>query len=73
MAAEMFGDHEAQHLIDECLALKLCGADMIATITRITAHNILKQYRRALEELFPPDQRVDELFICGRGARNPAG
>jgi 1,6-anhydro-N-acetylmuramate kinase len=71
MAAEMFGDHEAQHLIDECLALKLCGADMVATITRITAHNILKQYRRALEELFPPDQRVDELFICGRGARNP--
>jgi 1,6-anhydro-N-acetylmuramate kinase len=70
IGTEMFGDHEAQHLINECLARNMSGADTVSTITRITAHNILKQYRRSLEELFPPHQQVDELFICGRGAKN---
>ena len=71
MATEMFGDHEAQHLIDECLARNMDAADAVATITRIIARNILNQYRRSLEERFPAHQQVDELFICGRGARNP--
>jgi 1,6-anhydro-N-acetylmuramate kinase len=70
IAREMFGDHEAQRLIDECLYADLCDADTVATITRITAQNILKQYRRLLEAFFPEGQVVDELFICGPGARN---
>jgi 1,6-anhydro-N-acetylmuramate kinase len=69
IAREMFGDHEAQRLIDECLFVKLCEADTLATVTRITAENILKQYRRLLT-FFPAGQKVDELFISGPCARN---
>jgi hypothetical protein len=70
IAREMFGDHEGQRLIDECLSADMCDADTVATITRITAQNIFKQYDRLLELYFPPGQQVDELFICGLSARN---
>ncbi|RAR07228.1 c6 zinc finger-like protein [Stemphylium lycopersici] len=71
IARQMFGDHEAQRLIDECLLLRLSDADTIATATRITAENILIQYRRLLTSNFPTGQEVDELFISGPSARNP--
>lgn len=70
IATEMFGDHEAQQLIDECLYSGMSEADTIATITRATAQNILKQYNRLLQHFFPSGQKVDEIFICGPGARN---
>ena len=70
MAREMFGDHDAQQLIDECMYLNMSYADIIATTTRITAQNILRQYLRLLEHFFGPDKKVDELFICGPSARN---
>ncbi|KAF1923636.1 uncharacterized protein M421DRAFT_425699 [Didymella exigua CBS 183.55] len=70
IATEMFGDHEAQQLIDECLYSNMSEVDTLATITRVTAQNILKQYRRLLQVFFPPGQKVDELFICGSAARN---
>ncbi|KAF1843861.1 uncharacterized protein K460DRAFT_378909 [Cucurbitaria berberidis CBS 394.84] len=70
MAREMFGDHEAQRLIDECIYLNMSNADIIATTTRITAQNMLKQYLRLLQLCFPLGQKVDELFICGPSARN---
>ncbi|KAH7085367.1 Anhydro-N-acetylmuramic acid kinase [Paraphoma chrysanthemicola] len=70
IAREMFGDHEAQRLVDECLFSSMTEADTVATITRITAQNILKQYRRLLDIFFPRGQKVDELFICGPSARN---
>ncbi|KAF2033357.1 hypothetical protein EK21DRAFT_98356 [Setomelanomma holmii] len=70
IAREMFGDHEAQRLVDECLFSSMCEADTVATITRITAQNILKQYCRLLDLFFPRGQKVDELFICGPSARN---
>ncbi|KAJ8109884.1 hypothetical protein OPT61_g7131 [Boeremia exigua] len=70
IATEMFGNHEAQQLIDECLYNGMSEADTIATITRATAQNILNQYNRLLKLCFPPDQHVDELFICGPGAHN---
>lgn len=70
MAMEMFGQHEAQALIDECLFLGVSEHDTIATITRVTAENILRQYRR-LMATFSPSRAVDEIFICGPGARNP--
>ena len=66
----MFGDHEAQQLIDECLYSNMSEIDILATVTHITAQNILKQYRRLLQLFFQPDQQVDELFIGGRSARN---
>lgn len=70
IAREMFGDHEAQRLVDECIFWELSEADTIATVTRITAENILKQYRRLLAHCFPAGQKVDELFISGPSARN---
>ncbi|KAJ5132171.1 hypothetical protein N7448_006329 [Penicillium atrosanguineum] len=38
---ETFGDNGAQEIIDECLALGMSKYDIIATITRITAQNII--------------------------------
>jgi len=70
IARDMFGEHEAQRVVDECIFMKLSEADTIATVTRITAENILKQYRRLLALRFPAGQDVDELFISGPSARN---
>ncbi|CAN9137825.1 unnamed protein product [Alternaria alternata] len=70
VAWEMFGDHEAQRLIDECVFLGLSEADIVATVTRVTAENILRQYRRLLALSFPAGQNVEELFISGPSARN---
>jgi len=70
IATEMFGDHEAQQLIDTCLYSNMSDQDTLATITRVTAQNMLNQYHRLLKTLFPAGQKVDELFICGLGARN---
>ncbi|EON65866.1 anhydro-N-acetylmuramic acid kinase [Coniosporium apollinis CBS 100218] len=64
---ETFGDGEAQQLIDECLSLGLSKYDTLATITRITAQNIVKQYRT----FFPRHNKIGEIFMCGGGARNP--
>jgi 1,6-anhydro-N-acetylmuramate kinase len=70
IATEMFGDHEAQQLIDECLYSGMSETDTIATVTEVTAQNILKQYNRLLQLFFPPGQQVDELFICGSTSHN---
>lgn len=42
---EDFGDNEAFDIIEQCEALGLSKYDTIATITRITAQNIIKQVR----------------------------
>jgi 1,6-anhydro-N-acetylmuramate kinase len=70
MTREMFGDHDAQHLIDECLYAKMSKADIVATITRATAGSILNHYRRLLALYFPNEQ-INEIFICGPSASNP--
>ena len=70
IAREMFGDHDAQKIIDECLLHNLSDVVTVATFTRITAMNILKQYYRLLQHFFPDGQTVHELFICGPSARN---
>ncbi|KAL1602746.1 hypothetical protein SLS60_006167 [Paraconiothyrium brasiliense] len=70
IATEMFGHHEAQDVIDECLFLGMTDHDTIATITRITAENIVLQYCRLVDAYCPLDKNIDEIFICGRGARN---
>ncbi|PVH91419.1 hypothetical protein DM02DRAFT_620541, partial [Periconia macrospinosa] len=41
IAFEMFGQHEAQSLIDECVFLDMSARDTVATTTYITAQNIL--------------------------------
>jgi 1,6-anhydro-N-acetylmuramate kinase len=67
---ETFGDNEAQQLIEECLSLGLSKFDTVATITRITAQNIIRQYRTFIPRYFP-NAPIDEIFMCGGGARNP--
>ncbi|KAK3703637.1 hypothetical protein LTR37_014333 [Vermiconidia calcicola] len=64
---EVFGDEEAQQLIDECLEQGMSKYDTVATLTRITGQNIIKQYRTFL----PSANRIDEIWMCGGGARNP--
>ncbi|KAF2851094.1 hypothetical protein T440DRAFT_68111 [Plenodomus tracheiphilus IPT5] len=70
IAREMFGDHDGQRLLDECIYASMKEVDIIATVTRITAQNIVTQYRRLLAHYFPSGQQVDELFICGASAQN---
>jgi 1,6-anhydro-N-acetylmuramate kinase len=71
IAFEMFGEHEVQSLLNDCVTLGLSDHDIIATITRITAENVLIQYRRLMATLFPDEHpKVDDMFICGPGATN---
>ncbi|KAF1973598.1 hypothetical protein BU23DRAFT_568277 [Bimuria novae-zelandiae CBS 107.79] len=70
IATEMFGQHEVQSVIDECLFLGMDDKDTVATITRITAENMVRQYNRLVAAHCPPDHEIDELLICGPGARN---
>ncbi|KAK7177623.1 upf0075 domain protein [Paraphaeosphaeria sporulosa] len=43
-----------------------------ATFTRITAENIVRQYKRIVAAHCPKDHKIDELFICGPGALSVA-
>ena len=72
VATEMFGHHEAQNFIDECVLNAIDDHDIVATMTRITAENIVRQYNRLVAKHCPPDQTIQEVFICGAGARNMA-
>ncbi|KAF2641428.1 hypothetical protein P280DRAFT_469049 [Massarina eburnea CBS 473.64] len=69
IAIEMFGQHEAQSLVDDCLYLGMSDTDTVATITRVTSENIVIQYRRLMKTFFP-DQKDIEMFVCGEGAKN---
>jgi 1,6-anhydro-N-acetylmuramate kinase len=72
IATEMFGQHEAQDLIDECLYRRMSDLDTVATMTRITAENMVRQYCRFVNSHVPADAKVDEIFVCGPGAQNMA-
>lgn len=62
-----FGDGEAQQLIHQCSAVGLSKYDTVATITRITAQNIVEQYQK----FYPRHSKINEMWMCGGGARNP--
>lgn len=67
---EVFGDGEAQALTDECLSKGASMYDTVAIITRVTAQNIVRQYRTfgttaAFENLV-------DTSMCGGGSLNPA-
>lgn len=64
---ETFGDNEGQMLVSQCLEKGLSKYDTIATLTRITAQNIIKQYKTYFNDW----EKIDEIFMCGGGARNP--
>ncbi len=59
---ELFGPQEAQNLVNEGQNLGLSDADILATLTTLTAQTITD----SLEKL----PRVDELFVAGGGAQN---
>ncbi|KAK4141685.1 Anhydro-N-acetylmuramic acid kinase [Dichotomopilus funicola] len=78
---EVFGDNECHELIEACEKAGCDKYDVVATLTRITAENILYQYRTFLPRYGygcgggvtdSKVTQVDEIFMCGGGARNPA-
>ena len=68
---EDFGDNMALEIIADCAKRGMDKYDTIATITRITAQNIVKQYRTYLPSYHIDPDTIDEIFMCGGGARNP--
>lgn len=68
---EDFGDNEAFSLIKQCASLGMDKYDTVATITRITAQNIVKQYKTFLPRFSIDPKLIDEIYMCGGGARNP--
>ncbi|KAF2787520.1 UPF0075 domain protein [Melanomma pulvis-pyrius CBS 109.77] len=71
MGREALADKECQALREECLFLAMSEYDTIATITRITAQHIVQQYRTNIQKHLATDRKVDEIFVCGDGVRNP--
>jgi 1,6-anhydro-N-acetylmuramate kinase len=68
---EDFGDNEAFVIIADCEKRGMSKYDTVATITRITGENLVKQYRTFLPEFKIDPDSIDEIFMCGGGARNP--
>ncbi|KAB5536270.1 hypothetical protein GE09DRAFT_345017 [Coniochaeta sp. 2T2.1] len=68
---EVFGDNECQEIIEACEAAGCTKYDTLATVTRITAQNIVRQYRAFLPSYGVDPDGIDEIFMCGGGARNP--
>ena len=61
---EQWGAAEAQRYVAQARARGLTPEDTLATLTALTARSIAAAYRRYLG-------RVDEVLVCGGGARNP--
>jgi 1,6-anhydro-N-acetylmuramate kinase len=68
---EVFGDNECHEIITACEAAGCSKYDTVATVTRITAQNIVRQYRTFLPSYGINPDTIDEIFMCGGGARNP--
>ncbi|KIW15104.1 hypothetical protein PV08_07891 [Exophiala spinifera] len=68
---ETFGDNEGLAIVEECLSLGMSKYDTVATITRITAANIVKQYRQFFPRFNINIDDIAEVYMCGGGARNP--
>ncbi|KAK4687597.1 hypothetical protein P7C73_g2512, partial [Tremellales sp. Uapishka_1] len=68
---EDFGDNEAFQIIADCEKRGMSKYDTLATITRITAQNMIKQYRTYFPKFDIDPDAIDEIFMCGGGARNP--
>ncbi len=63
---EEFGAQFAEALYERARKKGIAGLDIVATVTAFAASSIAEAYRRFL----PASQRVDEVILCGGGARN---
>jgi anhydro-N-acetylmuramic acid kinase len=61
---ELFGSAEARDYVAQAHARGLGTADIVATLTALTAWSIADSYQRYCG-------RIDELLLSGGGARNP--
>ena len=68
---EDFGDNEAFAIMADCEQRGMDKYDTVATIARITAQNMVKQYRQFLPRYDIDPDSIQEIFLCGGGARNP--
>jgi 1,6-anhydro-N-acetylmuramate kinase len=68
---EVFGDNECHEIIEAWEGAGCSKYDTLATVTRITAQNIVRQYRGFLPSYGVDPDAIDEIFLCGGGARNP--
>ncbi len=63
---ELFGDAYGAGVVDRAEALGAGPADVVATLTALTARSIADAYAR-----FGPAAGIDEVIVAGGGARNP--
>ena len=63
---EVFGEHYAAEVVRRGESMGLSPGDLAATVTALTVETIAGSYERLLPG------RVDEVYVSGGGARNPA-
>jgi anhydro-N-acetylmuramic acid kinase len=64
---EEFGESFVDALLRRARKQRLSAADVVATATAFTAHSVAQAYRDFLTSA----GRVDEVYFCGGGSRNP--
>ncbi|KAK0613676.1 hypothetical protein B0T14DRAFT_606130 [Immersiella caudata] len=68
---EVFGDKECAGITAACEAAGCSKYDTLATITRITVKNIVRQYWTFLPRYGIDPDSIEEIFKCGGGTHNP--
>lgn len=63
---EYFGEHYAAEILKVDLAQKLSQADLLATVTALTARSIVQSY----QEFVMPRQGLDKVILSGGGCYN---
>ena len=64
---ELFGLPFVRRVLGDAAAATVTGADLVATVTALTAESIARAYR----DFVMPRGPVDEAIVGGGGARNP--
>lgn len=68
---ELFGNDQAIELIKICTDAGLTPGDTVATITRITAQEIVDTYRTWGPKDKDGKLDIEEVYMCGSGVFNP--